>query len=213
MIMKELKRHLLAAVIMACGGYLILAVVVGMNDDKPTAPPAEKQAEVAFDVEKKKPPPRKREQPQRQNKQVKASNAPRAPMPELASAIGGVDFQLPGFESASFSDLNDKLLGDTSKQATMTADAVDDPPKPRTRVPPSYPDKARQRGITGYVTLKLKVTSNGSVDSVRVVEASPRGIYEESAFASIKQWDFAPAVYQGNPVDIWINQTLRYVLN
>jgi protein TonB len=211
--MKEIKRIPLAAFVMLCGGYVILSVVVRMNQDAPEQPPAEKRDEIAFKVEKKKPPPRKREQPQRQNKQVKASNAPRAPMPDLASAISGVDFQLPGFESASFSDLNDKLLGDTSKQATMTADAVDDPPKPRTRVPPSYPDKARQRGITGYVTLKLKVTSNGTVDSVRVVEASPRGIFEESAIASIKQWDFAPALYQGSPVDIWINQTLRYELN
>ncbi|HEY6557533.1 MAG TPA: energy transducer TonB [Polyangiaceae bacterium] len=211
--MKKLKRQLFAMGSMLVGGSASLAVVFAMNSDAGPPPLKDKEATAEFTVEKRKPPPKPRERPRQQTKTVKNTSAPRAPAPDVASAISGVDFQLPGFEGAAFAGASDELLGETSKQNTMTADVVDDPPKPRHRVQPSYPDQARQRGITGYVTLKLKVTSQGSVDAVRVVEASPRGIFEESAIASIRQWQFDPGVYQGSPVDTWVKQTLRYELN
>ena len=132
---------------------------------------------------------------------------------DLANAIGGIDFSLPGLAVADFGSLGDQLLGDTTKHTTMTAEVVDELPKPRRRTAPAYPDKARQRGITGYVKLKILLGANGEIGRVRVVEAKPRGVFEEAALAAVRQWEFEPAVYQGSPVETWMDQVVRFELN
>lgn len=211
--MKKLKRHLFGVASMVLGGGAALGAVFTMNSFSQAPRSEERSLTSDFNVEKEKPPPRERPKPRTPPRQVKTSSAPRAPLPDLGSSIAGVSFDLPGFDSANLGRLGDRLLGDMSKHTVMTADVVDNPPKPRARTAPDYPAKARQRGITGYVTLKLKVTAGGQVDSVRVVESNPRGVFEESAIASVRQWQFDPGVYQGTPVDTWVNQTLRFELN
>jgi protein TonB len=135
-------------------------------------------------------------------------------MPNLASAISGVDFNIPGFGTDDgLAKGSDRILGDTNKKLVMTEDAVDNPPRPRSRVQPEYPEKARQRGITGYVTLSLLINDLGEVERVKVLDASPPGMFEQNAIASIRQWQFEPASYQGEPVKAWAKQTLRYELN
>jgi protein TonB len=124
-----------------------------------------------------------------------------------------VSFNLPSMEGIGFERLGDKLIGDTSKKTVMTADVVDTPPTPSHRVQPEFPERARRSGIQGFVTLRIKIRADGSVDTVQVVEASPAGVFEEPAIASIKRWQFKPGIYQGDPVDVWANQTLRFELN
>jgi len=211
--MKHLKRHLYATVSMAMGGSAVLALVFMMNEFSQPPKQEEKQKSASFKVEQKKPPKKEQRRQKPQRKQVRTSSAPPAPMPDLGSSLSGVDFQLPGFESADFGKLGDKLIGDTSKKTAMTADVVDTPPRPSQRVQPEFPERARQRGISGYVTLKIKISAEGTVDTVRVIDANPRGIFEEPAIASIKRWQFSPALYQGDPVEVWADQTLRFELN
>lgn len=210
--MINLKRHLFAAASMLLGGSTALASVFAMNSLSQAPPQEEKSASTDFTVEKKKPPPKQK--PKRQKRrEVKTSSAQRAPAPQLASAIGGVDFALPGFAVADFGSLGDKLLGDTSKHTTMTADVVDELPKARRRTSPAYPDKARQRGITGYVKLKILLSASGEIGRVRVVDAKPRGMFEDAAMEAVRQWEFDPALYQGSPVETWMDQTVRFELN
>jgi periplasmic protein TonB len=211
--MKRAKQHLFATCSMIGGGSLVLGIVFAMNAFSEPPPEGAKAPAADFHVEKQtppKPPPRKKE-PER--RAVKPSSAPRAPAPDLGSALSGVSFDLPGMQTADLGRLGEKLLGDTSKKTVMTADVVDTPPTPSQRVQPEFPEKARQRGIQGYVTLKVKIRTDGSVDAVRVVDASPRGVFEEPAIASIKRWQFKPGIYQGDPVEVWVNQTMRFELN
>lgn len=208
----SVKRHLFASITMLIGGGAVLALVFTMNQfSEPPKKALDKQA-ADFKLEKRDPPKPKPKRMKQRRPRVRASAAPPAPMPNLTTALGGVAFELPGIQTASFGSMSERLLGDTTKETAATADSVDEPPTPAMRVPPVYPDRARQKGITGYVTLKVKIGSDGLVDSVRIVEAKPRGVFEESAVASIKQWQFQPGLYQGNPVDTWVNQTLRFEL-
>jgi protein TonB len=210
--MRNLKRHAFATLSMLAGGSMVLGLMFMMNEftEPPKKEPPKEAAE--FKVEKAPPKPQQRK-PEPQRRQVKTSSAPRAPAPDLGSSLSGVDFALPGIGAADFGRLGEKLIGDTSKKTVMTADVVDKPPTPRQRVQPEFPEKARQRGVEGYVTMRVKITAGGDVQSVRVVEARPPGVFEEAAIASIKQWQFTPAMYQGDPVDTLVTQTLRFELN
>lgn len=208
-----LSRHVSAMASMVLGTAMVLGLVLAMNAAVP--PPKADTAATTSDFTVAKTPPPKKPRPEkpRKVKERKTSASPRAPLPELATAIGGVDFNLPGVQTGDLGAMSQDVLGDANRRTAMTADAVDEPPRARSRVQPEYPGRARERGVQGYVTLKLKVSASGDVETVRVVEANPRGVFESSAIASIKQWQFDPGMYQGAPVDTWVNQTLRFQLN
>ena len=209
----EVSRHASAVASMLVGTALVLGLVLAMNAAVSPPKPVEGTATADFTVQKAPPPKKPRPEKPRTAKERKTSASPRAPLPELATAVGGVDFDLPGIETGGLGAMAQDVLGDANRKTAMTADAVDEPPKARSRVQPEYPGQARERGVQGYVTLKLKVSASGDVQTVRVVEASPRGVFESSAIASVKQWQFDPGMYQGAPVETWVNQTLRFQLN
>jgi len=199
---------------MALGTTLVLGLVVAMNAAvKP--PKAElKKAATEFVVEKKPPPEKQKTRRPKKTKRVKTSSAPRAPLPDLGSAVGGVDFDLPGVGGlVDIGQAADGLLADANRKTAMTAEAVDEIPRPRVRAKMAYPERARERGIEGYVTVRFKVTTGGSVSSPRVVDSKPKGVFEQVALAMIRQWEFNPGTYEGEPVDVLTNQTFRFELD
>lgn len=81
---------------------------------------------------------------------------------------------------------------------------VDRPPVPK------YPEKARQRGQEGWVQLSFTVKPDGSVvdpiveDSTGVVE------FERAAIASVLQARYAPATWQGKPIEQCASRMMYY---
>lgn len=208
-----LGRQATALGSMAVGTAAVMGLVVAMN--AAVEPPEAKVVEAVrnFSVEKK-PPPRKQEAPKpRKVRQRSTATISRAPLPNLGTAVGSLEFDLPDIEGVQLNDRTSSLLGDANRKTAMTADSVDDPPKATHRVHLEYPDIARERGIEGYVTLKLKVSAGGDVASIRVVDAQPRGMFEQAAVASVRAWKFDPGMYEGKPVETWVNQTVRFRLN
>lgn len=63
------------------------------------------------------------------------------------------------------------------------------------RVPPEYPSRARRRGLEGHVVVQFIIRRDGSVerDSIQVVEASPRRVFDRVARRAIAGWQFASA--------------------
>ena len=126
--LQEARRHLVAGASMAVGTVLVLGLVVAMNSavTAPKAPP--KEAVAQFEVHKP-PPPKKQHKPRpKRTRKLKSTSAPRAPLPNLATAVGGVSFFLPGIEAANLGGPPQQLLQNASKYTAMTADAVDEPP-------------------------------------------------------------------------------------
>lgn len=186
----------------------VLDLMKHINTDKKTETAVKV---VSFDVpSSSKPPPRSAAARPKQAATSRAAKAAPPPSAAFAPGLAGMDFGLPGLGGA-LDEATRSIVGDVS-QTVMNEDAVDVPPRPSSRVQPDYPARARASAITGFVTLSLRVSNDGSVQDVRVLEAQPSGVFEAAAMDAIKQWRFEPAMYQGAPVAVRVRQTLRFEL-
>ncbi|MFW6092566.1 MAG: energy transducer TonB [Pseudomonadota bacterium] len=66
-------------------------------------------------------------------------------------------------------------------------------------VGPVYPPDAKAEGIEGHVLVRYDVGVEGRVRNVRVVEASPPGVFDESARQAVSRWRFQPPTEAGEP--------------
>lgn len=80
------------------------------------------------------------------------------------------------------------------------APQVDVHPKALDAIDPAYPEAAALAHMKGKVILLLRVDETGSVRETSVVEAEPRGYFEESALAAFRTARFTPAMKNGRPV-------------
>lgn len=166
---------------------------------------------VRFDVpQSSKPPPRSPTARPRAEAAARSSKAAPPPSAAFAPGLAGMDFGMPGL-SGALDEATRSIVGDVS-QTVMNEDAVDVPPRPVRRVQPEYPARARSSAVSGFVTLSLRIGSDGAVQDVRVLEAQPAGVFDAAAMEAIKQWSFEPATYQGGPVAVRVRQTLRFEL-
>ncbi|MEZ4323025.1 MAG: TonB family protein [Myxococcota bacterium] len=177
----------------------VFALLIAMNgvDRSPPKPPAAKVTEISV-----APSPRPQNKPRPKPKPRKAQPRKAAPpLPTLAAGVGGLDLGLIGGSGFDLGDSASALLGDAAPDV-LTADAVDTLPVPTRQVGATYPDRARQRGITGEVVLLLDIDARGRLTDVRVESARPPGVFEDAATQTVRQWQFAPATYQGRAVAV-----------
>jgi len=71
---------------------------------------------------------------------------------------------------------------------------------PLVRINPEYPQRALQRGVEGWVTVQFTITETGAVADAIVVDASPKGLFEDNAIKAILRWRYNPKVEDGVPV-------------
>src|SRR5690606_36795770 len=67
-------------------------------------------------------------------------------------------------------------------------------PMPLVRVPPEYPPRALSRGLEGWVQLQFTITTIGTVKDAIVVDASPKGVFDDAALKAIARWRYNPRV-------------------
>ena|GEM_PF-3887600 len=68
-------------------------------------------------------------------------------------------------------------------------------PKPVFAPPPKYPQAGK--GQSGYVLLEFNVNVDGSTSSVEVVDANPKGLFEDAALHAVHGWVFSPYTVDG----------------
>ena len=86
---------------------------------------------------------------------------------------------------------------------------------PRKRLPhkePEYPYKARQRNIEGYVKVKMLVHADGTVGEFSVLDAQPKGLFDEEALKVVPLWRFEPGVIDGQAVPSWVVTNILFTL-
>lgn len=88
---------------------------------------------------------------------------------------------------------------------------IDGFPEVLLRVPPHYPDAARDAGIQGTVSVGAHVREDGTVDTVVVIR-SVAGL-DSVAMECVKQWRFRPASMLGRPVPAWVGIPVRFTLH
>jgi len=64
------------------------------------------------------------------------------------------------------------------------------------RVSPTYPARAQQEGLEGWVLVQFDVLANGTVGNINVVESSNR-IFESAARKAASRFRFKPRVVDG----------------
>lgn len=212
--MDAMRRHLMAALAMLVGSSAVFGFLMAMNAYSTPPPPPEKKAAAEFKVEKKKEKKKKKNRPKPKPKRTARASAPRPSAPNIGSGMSSVDISMPGFDMGTATGDTQALLGDVKKNVVMDENSVDEPPKAITRVAPDqYPQKAREKGIEGFVKMNLLIGETGDVERVKVLQAEPPGVFDDVALATIRRWRFEPAVYQAQHVRVWATQTMRFQLN
>jgi len=72
---------------------------------------------------------------------------------------------------------------------------------PLVRIEPQYPNRAANRGIEGWVLVQFTITPAGTVKDAAVVDAAPKGYFEEAALKAIGRWRYNPKVEGGVAVE------------
>ena len=79
-------------------------------------------------------------------------------------------------------------------------------------VPPEFPSKALTQRVSGSVTIEYIVDTNGDPRDVRVVDASPPGVFDHAAIQAVKHWHYEPVVANGAPVEVPVRTAIRFEL-
>ncbi|MCX6629130.1 MAG: energy transducer TonB [Candidatus Solibacter sp.] len=90
------------------------------------------------------------------------------------------------------------IIGGTTAPAAGNTPPLGPQPRLISKVAPAYPPLAKQAGVQGSVTLSASVDETGSVDKVTVIRGHP--LLVPAAIDAVKQWRFAPATVNGQPV-------------
>lgn len=90
----------------------------------------------------------------------------------------------------------------------LTAGGSDRGVAPLVRVNPDYPRRALERGIEGWVHVRFTITAAGTVKDLVVVDAEPKGVFDEAATKAVLRWRYNPRVENGVAVERVGEQTL-----
>lgn len=108
--------------------------------------------------------------------------------------------------SADMNALNDRL----AKMKLAGSGPPDVTEATLTRVRPielDYPEMALRKSIEGWVDLSYQVGTDGKVGKVKVLEASPAGVFDSAASRAISRVRYKPMLQAGKPIAV--NTKLR----
>lgn len=88
---------------------------------------------------------------------------------------------------------------------------VEELPEAITKVPPVYPDIAREAGVDGQVLVQALVGKDGRVKDTKVVKSIP--MLDQAAVAAVRQWVFKPALSNNKPVAVWVAVPVKFSLH
>ncbi len=101
-------------------------------------------------------------------------------------------------------------------EAAVAKDKAAGVKMPRKRVAPKFPEKCVKDGAgnyEAYVDLEFDILEDGSIENIRVTEASDE-CFIEAALKAIEQWEYDPVLEDGEPVR-WEGEktriTFRYI--
>ncbi len=104
-------------------------------------------------------------------------------------------------------------LGTVAWAGQGTAVAADRDAIAHKMPPPSYPKAAAEQRIVGKVVVRVDVDTEGRATNVRVLQASPAGIFDDATVAAAKQWTFEPAIRNGKAVASALKIPVTYAMD
>lgn len=102
----------------------------------------------------------------------------------------------------------------TGIKITAAPGGSDHDVQPVVRIEPDYPPSAERRGIEGWVKVQFSITSTGRVTDVIVVDATPRGVFEEASIEAVRRWLYSPKIEDGVAVErVGLQTVLRFEMS
>jgi len=98
---------------------------------------------------------------------------------------------------------------DTKKPGNVTQQVFQSP-KVIYKTEPVYPAEAIQQNAVGLVCLRLRISNQGEVDSVRLKTSSGFVILDSAAVDYALKLRFSPALSNNKPVPIWMEWEFEY---
>jgi len=74
---------------------------------------------------------------------------------------------------------------------------------------PNIPDVAYQNKVNGWVLVTFRVTDQGTTRDVRVLDANPRGVFEEKVVAAVSDWKYKVNFYGGATGSVALTQKVE----
>ncbi|MFT0212083.1 energy transducer TonB [Pseudomonas sp. F1_0610] len=216
----------LLALALAIGSFVLMLVMIFPPSNSVDDEPLKVGHFVPMAKSKNSDPARQRQQapeePQQVTPPTQQSMQPQMQAPTAVSQV--IDMSIPNLTSnISISSSTPNLSGLTAGVASAPSappaneggggsPGDDSEVIPLNEVLPVYPDQARRRGIEGYVKLAFTITRDGRVENIRVVDSSPRNVFDREARRAATRWRFAPRTEGGISVDREATKTLQFRL-
>jgi len=78
-------------------------------------------------------------------------------------------------------------------------------------VAPKYPKEARKEHVEGVVRLHVIIGKDGSPHDIKLISGD--SLLVDAAIEAVRQWRYAPATLNGNPVEIDFTIDVMFQLN
>ena len=78
------------------------------------------------------------------------------------------------------------------------------------KIPPIYPQDAKDQHVQGTVMLKMLVAHDGTVADLEVITGDPLLVY--SAMDAVRQWKYKPFLLNGQSVEVETQVHVTYTL-
>jgi len=78
---------------------------------------------------------------------------------------------------------------------------------------PSYPQQARRRGIEGWVKVAYRITTEGDVTDIRILESQPVRIFDRATLRALQRWKFKPQMVSGVAKPRQVEQKIIFELD
>jgi TonB family protein len=143
------------------------------------------------------------------NAALAANNLDRADALARAAADAGAP-------AADVSDLDAKITTARVVRPAATPEPVVLPENKLKRtffMAPTYPARARERSLEGWVDLEFTVTKDGTTRDAVVRAAEPANTFDRAALDAVKRWRYEPRVVHGAVVEQRVETRLRFLLS
>lgn len=145
----------------------------------------------------------KQRQPEKPPAPPEPPPTPDLPSPDV-NRVSQDSFDIGGFD----------IGADLNVDAGLGAGTGDGEYLPIVKVAPTYPRRAAQRGIEGYVVLEFTVTQLGTVEDPIVIEAEPPGVFDSAAIAAALRFKYRPKMENGQPIAVTgVRNIIRFELD
>lgn len=66
---------------------------------------------------------------------------------------------------------------------------------------PRYPQRAQERGTSGWVDVYFTVTESGETADIEVNRSEPKSVFDRAAMEAVRKWAFQPVEYRGRVIN------------